>query len=119
MKEHSRNDAAPVVGEALAAIWPALCRQARRLRPQAPEDLLQDACVRWLNAGGSYSTAIRLQGYLSITMRNLERDRWERRVHDVLDGPASEFDEAWLGSALVTVGDDSVTAAAFLYAPTR
>lgn len=120
MKERSERDlegAEPVVGEALASIWPALSRQARRLRPQAPDDLLQDACVRWLSAGGSYSTVQRLQGYLAITMRNLERDRWARRPHDMLDSHLSDLDEAGLGAVVTEVGDDSVTTAVFLYPP--
>jgi DNA-directed RNA polymerase specialized sigma24 family protein len=51
----------------------------------APDDRVQDACLRWWASGASYSTPQRLQAYLSVTMRNQERNRIKRVHRDPLD----------------------------------
>jgi DNA-directed RNA polymerase specialized sigma24 family protein len=60
--------------------------QAVRLgSDMSAEDRVQDACLRWVAAGSSYTTPQRLQAYLSITMRNQGVNRHKRVHRDPLD----------------------------------
>lgn len=68
------------------AAWPALLALAQRLvGPDEADDLLQDACLRWVAHGSPGTNPGHVYAYVAQTMRRLLINSRTRPSHEPLD----------------------------------
>lgn len=71
-----------VTSDVLESLQPSLLARAHELAPEAGEDLLQEAYVRYLTHPPRASTPAQLKHWFRTTMRNLRMDTFRRRPID-------------------------------------
>jgi len=63
-----------VTSDVLESLQPSLLARARELAPDACEDLLQEAYLRYLESDPKFTTITALKHWFRTTMRNLQVD---------------------------------------------